>query len=105
MTKQERDAWAAAYRLYDQFAPGLRQAAALDDDNEMATRLFGAAAETISPIFDKSDDGGRLILLSLYGILESVFTAARNRSEASQAAAQGIGKGNTPPGGKGRQTA
>mgnify|MGYP001411224682 CR=1 FL=1 len=39
MTKQERDAWAAAYRIYDEYAPGMRQAAALDDENEMACRV------------------------------------------------------------------
>ena len=40
----ERDAWASIYRLYEEYAPALRQAAALDDDNEMAGKLFSAAA-------------------------------------------------------------
>jgi hypothetical protein len=109
MTKQERDAWAAAYRIYDEYAPGLRQAAALDDENEMACRLFGAALEKINPLYNESDAGGRLILLSVYDILDNVFKEARDRAqngaESPQEAAQSIGQGNTPPRENDRQIA
>ena len=109
MTKQERDAWAAAYRIYDEYAPGMRQAAALDDDNEMACRLFSAALEKITPTYNASDAGGRLIMVAVYGILEDVFKEARERAqngaESPQEAAQSIGQGNTPPRENGRQIA
>lgn len=109
MTKQERDAWAAAYRIYDEYAPGMRQAVALDDDGEMAGRLFSAALEKITPVYNASDEGGRLIMLAVYGILEDVYKAAREhaqeRAETPQEGAQSIGQGNTPPRENGRQIA
>ena len=109
MTILEREAWAAAYRLYDEYAPGLRQAAALADGNEMACRLFAAAGEKLSAAYNATDDGGRLIMLAAYGILEDVFKEARDRAqngaESPQEAAQSIGQGNTPPRENGRQIA
>jgi hypothetical protein len=80
MTQQERNAWAAAYRIYDQYAPGLRQAAALDDDNEMACRLFDAAMDKITQSYNEADAGGRLILFGAYDILANVFKSAQNRA-------------------------
>lgn len=109
MTILEREAWAAAYRIYDEYAPGLRQAAALADGNEMAVRLFSAALDKLKPTYSTSDAGGRLIMAGVYGILEDVFIEARDRvqngAESPQEAAQSIGQGNTPPRENGRQIA
>ena len=105
MTKQERDAWAVAYRVYDQFAPGLRQAAGLDDNDEMAGRLFSSALEALNPAYNATDAGGRLILLAVYGILENVFKTAKNGAESPQEAAQDVGWINAPPCAEGRQIA
>ena len=82
MTKQEREAWAVAYRLYEEYAPALRQAAALDDDNEMACRLFGAALDKIIPAYNVSDEGVRLILSAAYDILDDVFKATRDHAQS-----------------------
>lgn len=69
MTKAERDAWAAAYRLYEEYAPPLRQAATLDDDNDLACKLFTSAVEKVAQPYNESCNEGRLILLGAYGIL------------------------------------
>lgn len=77
MTKSERDAWALAYRLYEEYAPGLKAAAHLDDDNAIACGLFTAALKKITEVYSSTDPGGQLILLAVYGILESTFKDAR----------------------------
>ena len=109
MTKLERDAWAAAYRIYDEITPGLRQAAALADDGEMAGRLFSAALEKITPVYNAFDEGGRLIMLAVYGILEDVYKAAKEhaqeRAETPQEGAERLTWDNTPPDEKNRQSA
>lgn len=102
MTILEREAWAAAYRIYDEYAPGLRQAAALTDGNEMAVRLFSAALDKLKPTYSTSDAGGRLIMAGVYGILEDVFIEARERA---QEAAKGNEQGNIPPSKKACQIA
>lgn len=102
MTKQERDAWADAYRVYDEIAPGLRQAAALDDNDEMAGRLFAAALEKMNPVYNASDTGGRLIMLAAYGILENVYKDARERAQECQ---ESIPTGNAFTQVEGRQIA
>lgn len=81
MTTRERDAWASAYRLYDEYTPALRQAATLDDDNEMAGRLFLAALEKIKPLFTNDGDDANWILLGVYDILDYVFKEAQKRHQ------------------------
>ena len=81
MTKAERDAWAAAYRLYEEYAPPLRQAATLDDDNDLACKLFTSAVEKVAQPYNESCNEGRLILLGAYGILEEVFKDAQKRHQ------------------------
>ena len=76
MTTQERDAWTFAYRLYDEYAPKMREAAALDDDNETAGRVFLAALERIKPHFTDNNDAN-WILMGVYDILDSIFKEAR----------------------------
>ena len=109
MTNQERDAWTAAYRIYEEYAPGLRQAAILDDDNEMANRLFSAALDKTKTAYNASDADGRLIMLAAYDILNDVFNAARDRAqngaESRLEAAQRVGHKNMPPSENGRQIA
>jgi hypothetical protein len=74
MTAQERDAWTLSYRLYDEYAPKLRQAAALDDDNETARQIFLAALERIKPHLNSD---GNCILIGVYDILDYVFKEAQ----------------------------
>ena len=88
MTKQERDAWAIMYRVYEEFSPGLRLAATLEDHNEMAGELFTAASKTLSAAYYESSDEGRLLILSAYGILDRVFKDAKNRHQKPQEAPQ-----------------
>ena len=76
MTTQERDAWTFAYRLYDEYAPKMRAAAALDDDNETAGRVFLAALERIKPHFTDNNDAN-WILMGVYDILDNIFKEAR----------------------------
>lgn len=81
MTKAERDAWAAAYRLYEEYAPPLRQAATLDDDNELAGKLFSSAVEKVAQPCNQSCTEARLILMAAYGILEEVFKDEQKRHQ------------------------
>ena len=74
MTAQERDAWTLSYRLYDEYAPKLRQAAALDDGNETARQIFLAALERIKPHLNSD---GNCILMGVYDILDYVFKEAQ----------------------------
>ena len=76
MTTQERDAWTFAYRLYDEYAPKMRAAAALDDDNETAGRVFLAALERIKPHFSGNNDAN-WIYMGVYDILDNVFKEAQ----------------------------
>lgn len=72
MTKQERDAWVAGYRLYDEYAPQLRQAASAND-KEKAGNIFATVSNRLSSLYNVSDPGGQLILISVYGILDGVY--------------------------------
>lgn len=90
MTVKEREAWTAIYRLYDEFAPALRDAAALDDDNATAGKVFCDALESVRELYDGLDDGGKLLLLAGYDILDETFKAAKKRHlERVQATAAG----------------
>ena len=77
----ERDAWAAIYRLYEEYAPALRQAATLDDDNVMAGNLFTAAAQKTAQQYDDFPPEGQLILLAGFDILDEVFKDAKKRCQ------------------------
>ena len=102
MTKQERDTWAIIYHLYDEFVPGLRQAAALDDNESLGEQLFNAAMEKMQPIFDNLDDDCRVLLLAGYGVLEEVYLDAQKRARTrAQVTARNI----APPPNQGRQMA
>jgi len=90
----ERDAWGHIYRLYEKFAPGLRQAATLDDDNELAGKLFLSALDELRPRFEEAGEDCGLILLAGYDILDEVFKNARKRHQERTEAA---GRENPPP--------
>lgn len=75
MTTQERDAWTFAYRLYDEYAPKLRDAAALDDDT--ACHIFSTALERIRPRFAKDGNDTNCIYLRVYDLLDDVFKNAQ----------------------------
>lgn len=79
MTTRERDAWTFAYRLYDEYAPKMRAAADLDDDNETAGQLFLAALERIKPHFTNDNDDANSIYLRVFDLLDDVFKEARKR--------------------------
>ena len=97
MTAEERDAWAAIYRLYDEYAPALRQA-----DDELAGMLFMAAGEKVAQLFNKSCTNSRLILVAGYDILSEVYKDAKKRHQelVDESARQ-----NAPPGDQAAQIA
>ena len=82
MTQQERDAWAAAYRLYDEISPGLKDAAAAGD-HQAAAKCFTAAIGKISGLYATLDQDARLILSGVYGTLEGVYKQAQIRAQAA----------------------
>lgn len=90
----ERDAWGHIYRLYEKFAPAIRQAATLDDDNELAGKLFLSALDELRPRFEEATDDCGLILLAGYDILDEVFKNARKRH---QERTEAEGRENPPP--------
>lgn len=90
----ERDAWGHIYRLYEKFAPALRQAATLDDDNELAGKLFVSALEELRPRFADAGEDCGLILMAGYDILDEVFKKARKRAQERMEAE---GRENLPP--------
>ena len=79
MTTQERDAWTFAYRLYDEYAPKMRQAVALDDDNETAGQIFRAALDRIKPHCTKDGGNANFIYLRVYDLLDDVFKEAQRQ--------------------------
>ena len=81
MTISERDTWTFAYRLYDEIAPLLRQAAAMNDNNETAGKIFCDVIERCRVRYDAQDHGGRLILLGVIDILDGVFKEAQKTVE------------------------
>lgn len=82
MRKEERDAWAAIYRLYEEYAPALRQSAILKD-KELAVNLFNSAGEKLRNQFNKSCKDARLILKCGYDILSEVYQDTQTQAEAS----------------------
>lgn len=84
MTRQERDAWAICYRIYDEYAPKLRQAA-LSADNELASDIFCTISNRLSTLYNGSDNGGQLILLAVYDILGNVFEEERKNKLVASA--------------------
>lgn len=73
----ERDAWADIYRLYEKFAPALRQAATLDDDNDKVCSLLSAAIKETAAKCQGAPSECRLLLMAGYDILVEVAKAAR----------------------------
>lgn len=77
MTTQERNAWATVYKIYDEYAPQLRKAAKAND-TDLAGSISLTICNRLEPIFNASDEGGRLILLAVHDILTNVYKASKN---------------------------
>lgn len=91
MTTQERDAWTLAVRLYDEYAPKLKQAAALDDNNETAAQIYLSALDRIKPHFTNDNNAANWILLGVYDILDRVFRDAQKGHEQARTASNRTG--------------
>lgn len=102
MTQQERDAWALAYKLYDEFAKKLRQAATLDDAGKTARALFETIQERLRVFYNANGADARLLSVATYGILEQVYREAKNKAAG---ALQCRTKGNVLPDERTRQSA
>lgn len=72
----EREAWSSLYRFYEKYAPQLRAAARLDDENEKAVEVFSAAAE-MNELYQERGLIGKALTMPLYDLLELVFKEAK----------------------------
>lgn len=79
MTNGDRAAWVAAYRVYDSFLPSIKTAAA-DHDTDTACQLLAEVRDVVAPVYDDADQGGKLLLIAVYGILEEIYADTRLNS-------------------------
>lgn len=86
MTHYERDAWALGYKLYEEYAEALRQAATRDDDGDTARRVFGEIQTKVKALFDASDHNGRVLSVAVYDVLEKIYIDARKRGKIATGA-------------------
>ena len=75
----EREAWGSLYRFYEKYAPQLRAAARLDDDNEEAARVFQSAAAEMNELYQERGLIGKMLTIPLYDLLNEVFKEAREQ--------------------------
>ena len=75
----EREAWSSLYRFYEKYAPQLRAAARLDDDNEEAVRVFQSAAAEMNELYQERGLIGKVLTIPLYDLLNEVFKEAREQ--------------------------
>lgn len=75
----EREAWSSLYRFYEKYAPQLRAAARLDDDNEEAARVFQSAAAEMNEIYQERGLIGKVLTIPLYDLLNEFFKEAREQ--------------------------
>lgn len=75
----ERETWAALYRLYAKYAPLLRAAAVLDDDNNQACSLFSEASKEIAAIDSTCGIVGERLALPVYNLLGQLYEEERDR--------------------------
>ena len=73
----EREAWSSLYRFYEKYAPQIREAARLDDENETAIRVFGEAAKEASSLNQEKGLIGKALAVPLFHLLDEVFKAAK----------------------------
>lgn len=76
----EVETWRSLYKYYAKYAPALREAAMLDDDNERASQVFRAAAQELNDVFH-SGHIGEALAAPLYALLETVFREAQGQSD------------------------
>ena len=75
----EREAWSSLYRFYEKYAPQLRAAARLDDDNEEAVRVFQSAAAEMNELYQERGLIGKALTIPLFDLLDMVFKEAREQ--------------------------
>ena len=75
----EREAWSSLYRFYEKYAPQLRAAARLDDENEKAVEVFSAAAAEMNEIYQERGLIGKALTIPLFDLLDMVFKEAREQ--------------------------
>lgn len=75
----EREAWSSLYRFYEKYAPQLRAAARLDDDNEEAVRVFQSAAAEMNELYQERGLIGKALTIPLFDLLDMVFREAREQ--------------------------
>lgn len=71
------EAWRGAYKLFTRYAPAIRAAAHLEDDNEEAGRLFLEALEESKAIFAIGGDA-EILALRVFDMLDDVWKRERN---------------------------
>lgn len=76
MTRPERDAWTAIYRLYEKHAEALRRA-----DPEAAVQIFDEVTHDVTAEWDGMTDPARLILLTGVGLLDDVWKSSHKNSD------------------------
>lgn len=79
----EREAWGSLYRFYEKYAPQLRAAARLDDENDEAARIFQTAAAEMNDLYKDRGIIGKTLSIPLYDLLREVFKDARERNTLS----------------------
>lgn len=79
LSPAEREAWSSLYRFYEKYAPQLRAAARLDDDNEEAVRVFQSAAAEMNELYQERGLIGKALTIPLFDLLDMVFKEAREQ--------------------------
>ena len=79
LSSAEREAWSSLYRFYEKYAPQLRAAARLDDDNEEAVRVFQSAAAEMNELYQERGLIGKALTIPLFDLLDMVFKEAREQ--------------------------
>lgn len=79
LSPAEREAWSSLYRFYEKYAPQLRAAACLDDDNEEAVRVFQSAAAEMNELYQERGLIGKALAIPLFDLLDMVFKETREQ--------------------------
>ena len=74
VTKAERDAWTLIYRIYEEYAPALREA-----DAETAGKLFCSAFEKMRVQWDGFTEPEHLIMMAGIDLLDEVWKASHKQ--------------------------
>lgn len=77
LTPDEREAWSSLYRIYERYAPQLREAALLEDGNDKASKLYKSAAEALSQAYNQPSLITKRLSMPLYEVFDEIFKEAR----------------------------